>query len=249
MTRSRPLLALRAVGTSALLALLAGCASSAGAGPTGASSTGPTGNLESALGSVPHRSVAPMPTARLAHDLIPPTNRWFSGLVFGNTPQPVFPLPLSFGLTGTGFGFGVPAITSGADTITGEYTPAVTVDDQSTSAEISAYDAASVTIAQKASDGATIGSVVIAEGSPVVSYTAARSGILTLGQPFTSAGKGLFTTRIAGLDYGLLTSGSVNGAVLHLAKGQTAVRFRRAAAPRGWLPTSRRSLPCRSRMA
>jgi endo-1,3(4)-beta-glucanase len=230
VTRGRPLLALRVGGTLALLGLLAGCASGAGSSGAGSGRAGPTGGLESALGSVPHRSVAPMPTARLAPGLIPPTNRWFSGLVFGNTPQPVFPLPLSFGLTGTGFGFGVPVITSGADTITGEYTPAVTVDDQSTSAEISAYDAASVTIAQKASDGTTIGSVLIAEGSPVVTYTAARTGSITLGQPFASSGNGLLTTTIGGLDYGLLTKGTKDGATLHLAKGQTAVWF---AVPRG----------------
>ncbi|MDQ1543786.1 MAG: endo,3(4)-beta-glucanase, partial [Actinomycetota bacterium] len=62
-----------------------------------------------------------MPPARLAKGLVPPTNRWFSGLVFGNSPQPVFPLPLSFALTGTGFAFGVPAVTTSADTITGEF--------------------------------------------------------------------------------------------------------------------------------
>ena len=28
---------------------------------------------------------------RLAEGLVPPTNRWFSGLVFGDQPQPVFP--------------------------------------------------------------------------------------------------------------------------------------------------------------
>ena len=35
---------------------------------------------------------------RLGEGLVPPTNKWFSGLVFGDTAQPVFPLPLSFGV-------------------------------------------------------------------------------------------------------------------------------------------------------
>jgi endo-1,3(4)-beta-glucanase len=228
--RGRPLLALRIGGIVALLALLAGCA--AGGGTTGPApaGSGATNGLDSALGAIPHRSVSPMPAAKLAKRLIPPTNRWFSGLVFGKTPLPVFPLPLSFGLTGTGFAFGVPTVVSGANTITGEFAPAVTVDDGSSSAEISAYDAASVTIAQKAADGATIGSVVIAEGSPVVSYTAKRDGTLTLAQPFSASGSGLLTTTVAGLTYGLLTRGHRDGSVVHLTKGQTAVWF---AVPRG----------------
>ncbi|MDQ1564678.1 MAG: endo,3(4)-beta-glucanase, partial [Actinomycetota bacterium] len=209
-------------------ALVAGCATGAGGSTSGRSTTsGPpvTPGLGSALASIPHRSVAPMPPARLAKGLVPPTNRWFSGLVFGNSPQPVFPLPLSFALTGTGFAFGVPAVTTSADTITGEFSPAITIGNASVSSEITAYDEASVTIAQKSADGATIGSVVIAEGSPVVSYTAERASTLGLGGNPQSSGGGLFETSAGGSSYGLLTKGKVNGAALHLAKGQTAVWF------------------------
>ena len=213
---------------AALAGLLAGCVGTPRrSGPAAGSSTT---NLGAAVGSVPQRSVAPMPTARLAKGLVPPTNRWFSGLVFGAAPQPVFPLPLSFGLTGTGFAFGVPPVKTSADGITGEYTPAVTIGNASTSSEVTAYDEASVTIAQKAANGTVLGTVVIAEGSPVVSYTAAADGTVNLGQAFSSSGGGLFAATAGGSSYGLLTKGSVTGTTVHLTKGQTAVWF---AAPHG----------------
>ena len=50
-----------------------------------------------------------LPTKRLAEGVVPPTNRWFSGLVFGDKPQPVFPLPLVVrSHATTGFAFGLP---------------------------------------------------------------------------------------------------------------------------------------------
>ena len=218
-------MALRIGCVAALVALVGGCASPRN--PIGAQ---PGGDLTSALPSVPHRSVSPMPSARLAKGLLPPTNRWFSGLVFGQSPQPVFPLPLSFGLTPAGFAFGVPAVETGANTITGEYAPSVTVDAAATSALVTAYDEASVTITERGADESPIGSVVIAEGSPIVTYTAAREGDIRLGQTYDSRGNGLFQTTIAGSSYGLITRGGVGGGILHLTKGQTAVWF---AVPKG----------------
>jgi endo-1,3(4)-beta-glucanase len=218
-------MALRIGCVAALIALVGGCATTSDS--VGARSPG---SLTSALAGVPHRSVSPMPTARLAKGLIPPTNRWFSGLVFGDSPQPVFPLPLSFGLTPAGFAFGVPAVVTGANTIAGEYAPSVTVDDSASSEEVTAYDEASVTIAQRAADGSSIGAVVIAEGSPTVTYTSARAGTVRLGQTYDSRGNGLYSTTIDGSSYGLLTRGQVGGGGLRLTKGQTAVWF---AVPKG----------------
>ena len=171
-----------------------------------------------------------MPTARLAKGLIPPTNRWFSGLVFGDSPQPVFPLPLSFGLTPTGFAFGVPTVTSSADAVVGEYAPSITIDDTATVAQVTAYDEASVTIAQESTDGSRIGSVVIAEGSPTVTYTASRQGSIHLGRAYRSEGNGLYRASINRTTYGLLTRGNLAGGTLRLAKGQTALWF---ATPQG----------------
>ena len=58
------------------------------------------------LSAVSHRTIAKVAPTRLAAGLVPPTNRWFSGLVFGDQPQPVFPMPLSIALTDSGIGVG-----------------------------------------------------------------------------------------------------------------------------------------------
>ena len=55
--------------------------------------------LGSAAQPIVKKTPKALPTTRLADGLLPPTNRWFSGLAFGDRAQPVFPLPLSFGLT------------------------------------------------------------------------------------------------------------------------------------------------------
>jgi endo-1,3(4)-beta-glucanase len=221
--RSRIGTALRIGIAAAVVAGLAACGSTPGAQPGAAT------GLATAVTSIPQRSVSPMPTARLAAGLLPPTNRWFSGLVFGASPQPAFPLPLSFGLTAAGFAFGVPAVHSTADTILGEYSPSISVDTGAVSSEITAYDAASVTIELKAGDGTGIGSVLIAEGSPVVTYTALRDGSVTVGIPFTGAGR-TRTATVTGTSYGLVTGGKVSATKVALAKGQTAEWF---AAPHG----------------
>ncbi len=94
-----------------------------------------------------------MPADRLAEGLIPPTNRWFSGLVFGEAPEPVFPLPLSFSLTETGFAFGVPVVQTGADTIiTGPSSDVSAAFPASVISTVVAYDDASVTIELRDAD-------------------------------------------------------------------------------------------------
>ena len=227
---------LSGAGAVLAVALLAGCAAGGGAGgaASGGSASDTAAALQTGLSDVPHRSVTPMPAARLAAHLVPPTNRWFSGLIFGEQPQPVFPLPLSFALTDAGFGFGVPDVHSGADTISGEYAPAITVDDGSVSSEIVAYDEASVTIEQKDAAGHATGIVVIAEGSPVVSYTSKHDGTLTLGTRFDGSGR-VRSATVNGTGYGLITPGALSGSRLTLAAGQRVELF---AAPTGVAPAT-----------
>lgn len=230
MTRHHLTTALGGACGLLVVAILGGCATAAPDGSSAASAT----RLEAGLGEVPHRSVAAAPAMRLAAKLAPPTNRWFSGLVFGQVPQPVFPLPLSFALTGSGFGFGVPQVVAGADTITGGYTPAITVDNRSVSSEVVAYDEASVTIEQKDAAGHPVGTIVIAEGSPVVTYTAKRDGAITLGTRFDGHGR-VRSAIVNGMGYGLVSPGSLSGSDLTLTAGQTAELF---VAPRGVDPVS-----------
>ena len=164
--------------TGALVAVSAPWASetTVGSGRSAAAPTAAVPSIDTAalVASVPHRSVAKVDPVRLAEGVVPPTNRWYSGLVFGDEPQPVFAEPLSFALTPAGFTIGLPTPTVSAQTIAAPHVPAVAVDVGASKARISAADPVSVTIELLDAAGSVLGHVVLAEGSPFVSFTAAR---------------------------------------------------------------------------
>ncbi|QAY69776.1 glycosyl hydrolase [Xylanimonas protaetiae] len=175
-------------GAVALLAVavLLGCTATSEAGPGGppaAPSAVPAPRPPDVdLTILPARQVAPTPGMRLAEGLSPPTNRWFSALALGDAPQPVFPLPLAVALTATGFGVGVPQVTTTATGVFGPYAPQLTVDVGGRDPEVSAYDAASVTM-----DLGT-GALTVVEGSPVLHWTAANPGAARFDTPFEPGG-------------------------------------------------------------
>ncbi len=107
----------------------------------------PASELEPLVAAQTQRSAAELPPMRLADGLTPPTNRWFSGLVFGDEPQPVFPLPLAVGIDDRSFGFGLPQVVTSADSIVGSHQRdvSVTIED-SRRQQVSAYDDLSVTV-------------------------------------------------------------------------------------------------------
>lgn len=221
---------LRAALVLLLMMTLAAC-TTATADPSGPDGTGApsrsTALSASALAELPQKSVSPAPPMRLAKGLLPPTNRWFSGLVFGDAPQAVFPLPLSFGLTGSGFAFGLPHVSATANTIFGGYTADVSVDAGAGAALISAYDAVSVTIALLDRPGGTaLAHLVIAEGSPFVALTAAKALTATVSAPFAGTDGAVPVATANGTRYGVVAPhDAVNGTRLQLAAGQTAQWF------------------------
>ena len=227
MTRSRLSSLFAVLVSGAVAVLLAACSAPSAPVSLAGDAVLPDSQVGGAVAQLPTQPVRPPPQSRLAHGLAPPTNRWFSGLVFGDKPLPVFPLPLSFGLTQRGFDFGVPTVTSAADTITGGYAPNVSVDLNAASNTVTAYDDASVTIAASDTNGKVLGSTVIAEGSPIVSFTAAHPVSLRVGQPFRAAGDGVWSAEIAGTTYGLRTAGTLaeDGTSLSLKAGESAVWF------------------------
>ena len=167
-TRSRRL-------TASLLvtgALLAGCTIGPPGPPatTTPAATGPAAftpeRLESLAAALPQQAGKDLTASRLADGLVPPTNRWFSGLVFGASPQPVYPLPLSFALTTSGFTLGRPPVTTTAKTIMGTHTPEVDLGFAAAPAwQVVAYDEASVTL------GSAAGKIVLVQGSPYVTLS------------------------------------------------------------------------------
>ncbi|MCL1870231.1 MAG: glycosyl hydrolase [Promicromonosporaceae bacterium] len=165
--------------------LLAGCEH----GPAGSGSrtegtpAAPPAPPDADPSILPTRQVAPAPVMRLARGLAPPTNRWFSSLALGPAPQPVFPLPLAVGVTPTGFGVGVPRVTTTAKGAFGPYAPQVTVTvPGAATPQVTAYDTASVTVTLGP------GRLTIVEGSPVLHWTSTTAATLGLDVAFAPGG-------------------------------------------------------------
>ncbi|MET0933364.1 MAG: glycosyl hydrolase [Mycetocola sp.] len=215
-----------------VLAVLCGCSWPASSERTDASApSGPTAEvlpeemIAPLVDAVPQRTVTELPSARLAEGLLPPTNRWFSGLVFGEPSMPVFPLPLSFQLTGTGMSFGIPQVSTSSAVIMGGFVGAVQADVGAREQQVVAYDTASVTVASLA-DGEEIGRTVIAQGSPFVSFTATRDATVRMSTAFTP-GNDAATAIIAGSTYGLVSEGELDadGASITLTTGESVTWF------------------------
>lgn len=170
-------------------------------------------------------SPADLRAVRLGDGLIPPTNRWFSGLVFGDEPQPVHPLPFSFALVDGGFTFGLPTVTTTERTIMGGNAPDVEVSVAGAdSALVSGYDEASVQMLLRDASGAGLATVTIAEGWPCVAVAAHIDLDLTLSAPMTV---GEPPTLEAGAHlYGLaMVDAALDGARCTLAAGGSATFF------------------------
>jgi endoglucanase Acf2 len=219
-----------ALGTAGVL-VLAGCTAGSGTdgdgSTTGRPETGgdvfPASRVDPLVAALPQESVADVPPMRLADGLVPPTNTWFSGLVFGDEPMPVFPFPISFQLTDDGFAAGLPAPVASEKAIVSPALPDVTLDVGATSTEVSAYDKVSVTVAHL--DGDTVlGHTTVAEGSPLVSYTAATAQTDTLGAAVKSIGDGRGTLSVGDTTWGVaVTGGSLDGTDVRLDEGGSVV--------------------------
>jgi endoglucanase Acf2 len=180
--------------------------------------------VRAVLEQLPVTSSPTAPSERLDPALVPPTNRWFSGLVFGDAPQPVFPSPISFALTSSGFSFGLPAVTSAPGLITGAATAGLTLD-AGTQQVVTRYDDVSVTLTGSRS-GEAVGETTIARGSPTVSYAAVADHDLALSAPLVERGDGAYSTQIGGVEFGVVSADATladGGATLQFPAGAAAV--------------------------
>lgn len=179
------------------------------------------------VGAVGQAELGALDPVRLSSGLVPPTNRWFSGLVFGTEPQPVFPLPLSVAVAGPGFSLGLPAPVTSAAAIVGPHVPAVTIDAGARSARVSAYDDASVTVELLDGADGVLGTLVLAQGSPFVSLTAASDLQVATDVAF-AAGTASATVEVAGRRWAVVApEGALDGPgrELTLAAGQSATWY------------------------
>ncbi|MFN3865450.1 MAG: glycosyl hydrolase [Demequina sp.] len=173
---------------------------------------------------LPTRASGSGATARVAAGVIPPTNRWYSGLVFGNQPYPAFASPLSFVSTDAGFAWGVPHVGVSVD---GNViiSPAssdvnVTVEGATGLPTATAAGPVSVTLAYGAAD------VTLAAGSPVVSISAEQPVTLTVAPAPTSRGDQLWALVVGERTYGIATEGAtVEGSTITVAAGGSVQMF------------------------
>jgi endo-1,3(4)-beta-glucanase len=178
----------------------------------------------SLLQSLKQQTNPSLQPTHLAANIVPPTNRWYSGIVFPSTPQPIYPLPLSFKPTATGFAFGLPTVTATANTVFGSYNPALTLTNGSDSYTVTHCDAVSVTLAYTLANQ-PVANVTIAEGSPFVSYEAESSHTLQLGATFAKQAAGTYSVVVGGVTYGLYTTAAVSGDTVRMQAHDTAVLF------------------------
>lgn len=208
-----------------LLSLLAGCAaapSPAGSDPTAWRASG------GASGARP----ADLPVARVAADVVsragdvtPPTNRWYSGLVFGETPHRVFPFPLALDVGTGSFSLSLPEVAASPTSVSAVVGDGVAVSVPADALEVVHADPVAVTLRYTA-DGAAVGDLTAAEGWPVVAFTAAEGVVLPLGQEWRPAGPGAWESRSGARAYGLVApNGELRDGSLHLPAGSTAQWF------------------------
>jgi len=157
------------------------------------------------------RTPKELPTQRLAPGVLPPTNKWYSGLAFGKTAQPVFAMPLGFTLRQNGFAFGVPRIESGARGVVGSAPSDVSVSVAGMATGVVVRDdGLTVTVELRDAKGSRLARVTLAQGSPSLTMEALVPLRLQVGpQP---KGADLATT-VEGRTYGAVTDGvKVQGA-------------------------------------
>jgi len=181
----------------------------------------PTPDVAALVAGVPARDVAKLPPARVGDGVLPQSNRWYSGLVFGD--QPVFAQPLSFQLTGPGFTLGLPQPVASAKTVAAPHVVALTVDVGAAGYAVTAADPVAVTIALLDDDGEVLGHVALAEGSPVVTFTAARDVTVRTDGALSATPDGPATARgdVGGATWALRAP-SFDGGTTALADGEVA---------------------------
>jgi endoglucanase Acf2 len=135
---------------------------------------------QASLNALPHKSASSADTSHLENGVLPPTNSWFSGMVLQVVPQAVYPLPLSFKPSSSGFELGLPTITSSATEMDGQHSPGIQVSiEGATGFKLHRYDKLSATLDYQ-QNSQPLGALTVAEGSPFVFYHAGRTTTLSL---------------------------------------------------------------------
>ncbi|MFV0634042.1 glycosyl hydrolase [Demequina sp.] len=212
---------LTALSGAFALALIAGCDDDPAAPAAAAGSTPTVSTAPADVGLLPERG-GEVPTMRLAEDVTPPTNRWYSSLVFGEGSLPVFPKPLSVRPIDGGFSMGLTVPTASADAILAPAMDDVTVTIAGASGlgEVVAADPVGASLSWGEA------SLELAQGWPVAGVSAAGAVDVSLSVPFTEAEDGVWTASVGSSVYGAVVhSGTFDGSTAALEAGGSLQLF------------------------
>jgi len=220
----RRALAVTAGLTAAILVTgLAGCAQPRP--DTGAAGVLSADRLAPLVAQLPEESSGTATIPR-PDDMPAPTNRWYSGMVFGDGMQPVFPMPMSFQLVPGGFAFGVPDVAASPTGVAAPAVADITVMTGTDSVELVRADEVSVTVALLAG-GEPRGEVTIARGSPVIGYRVLADGQATLSTA-VQAQDAVAVADIGGQRFGMVAPDGAlagDGTTVSLKAGSTVRWF------------------------
>ncbi len=170
---------------------------------------------------------------RVDEDLVPPTNRWYSGMFLGAEPQPVFAMPLAAQADDTGVAVGLPRVSASERTITAPFAPELRLGLAADAFTATRADPVSVT-STYTSSGTPVGELDLAEGWPYVGYTALQDQEVTVPAGLVPRDGGRWLAMGAGdTTYGLAVAGSdgsrrvieSSGDVVGLDRGETLLAF------------------------
>jgi endo-1,3(4)-beta-glucanase len=191
------------------------------AGAVGYSLSNRRGNTPSlissiALAALPAKDASGIDLRHLDEGLLPPTNKWFSGIALQGTPRAVFPTPLRFSTTESSFTYSLPEPTPSADSIIATSSEMVTVGiDKASSYKVTRYDELSVDLTYYYGSD-KLATVVLVAGSPYVQLTAHAPVILTItaATGSTSIEKSLFTAKSDSREYYAVATGGKADAMM-----------------------------------
>jgi endo-1,3(4)-beta-glucanase len=179
-----------------LAVVLAGCVAQ-GAEPNAEASR------TDALAGLPRQDVSDDPPSRASDDIAPPTNRWYSGMVFGDQPQTVHPFPLAITPSDSGFSMALPGVAASADSIFSAEAPTLTVGIEADAYEVVRADPVSVT-AEYSSGGVPQGRMTLAAGWPVVGYVADADTVFIPSAPLAQSADGVWTATVGEQVFGVV---------------------------------------------
>ena len=180
--------------------------------------------IERDAAALVQRTLVTLPTDRLAPGVLPPTNRWYSGLAFGDTPQPVFAVPLGIALRDDGFAFGVPRVESTERASVGSAPTDVSVSVAGmATGVVTADDDLTVTVELRDESGVALARLTLAQGSPSLTLEALVPVRLEVGP---EPGGPHLTATVEGRTYGAVTDGTrVKGSTVSMDAGGRVTWF------------------------